>query len=284
MAKQDRGRLVGKVAVITGGTQGIGQGIVLRFLKEGASVVYCSRNAANNLENERLIAAIEDGSGRAKFTPADAGNRAQMIALVQEAVDLFGGVDIVVNNAQGIAPMRPVEQKPDGDYGMTLATGFYQSLWTSQAAFPHMKARRFGRIILMSSHWNIFGHPYSSDYNITKAANESLARSMAREWGRYGITVNCVIPAAASFVFEQHRLSDPEACAMIERSIPMRRMGDCENDIAPAIVGLCSERARFITGQTICVDGGTWATAPLSRHTPGTELHAGREQQATEPA
>lgn len=278
MARAD-GRLVGRTAVVTGGTQGIGQGIVMRFLKEGASVVYCSRHARNNAENQRLIAAIDGGAERAKFTPADAGNRQQMIALVEEAVERFGGIDIVVNNAQGIAPMRSAEEKPDTDYQMTLLTGFYQSLWTSQAAFPHMKANGFGRIILMSSHWSVFGQPYSSDYNITKGANESLTRSLAREWGRHGITVNCITPAAASFVYQQHKLDDPEACEMLERTIPMRRMGDCETDIAPAVVGLCSVRARFITGQTIFVDGGTWASAPLSRHQPGTDLHAGREQQ-----
>jgi NAD(P)-dependent dehydrogenase (short-subunit alcohol dehydrogenase family) len=273
-----QGRLNGKVAVVTGGTLGIGQGIVLRFLKEGASVAYCSRNPANNAENVALIAAIPGGPERAKFSVADAGRRDDMFALVAGAAALFGGVDIVINNAQGIAPGKPIEEKPDGDYSMSLITGFYQSLWASQAAFPHMRAKGSGRIILMSSHWSIYGHPYSSDYNSTKGANESLTRTMAHEWGRYGIAVNCVTPAANSVVFKEHRLRDAEGCERIARTIPMRHMGDCEREIAGAVLGLCSDNGRFITGQTICVDGGTWISPPLLHHTPGVDLHVGREQ------
>ncbi len=274
-----RERLSGKVAVVTGGTQGIGQGIVLRFLKEGASVVYCSRNPANDAENQKLISEIADGPERAHFVAADSGDRRQMHALVDEAAIRFGTVDIIIANAQGIAPGAAIEDKPDGDFAMTLATGFYHSLWLSQAALPHMQASGGGRIILMGSHWSIYGHPYSSDYNSTKGANESLTRSMASEWGRYGITVNCIVPAADSVVFKQHRLRDPEACRRIECTIPMQHMGDCETEIAVAALGLCSANGRFITGQMICVDGGAWIAPPLLDHKPGVDLHAGRGQK-----
>jgi len=275
-----QGRLNGKVAVVTGGTQGIGQGVVLRFLKEGASVVYCSRNPANNAENEALIADIPGGTGRALFVQANVGDKAQMIALIETAVERFGRIDIVVNNAQGIAPLKAIEEKPDEDYAMTLATGFYHSLWTGQAAFPHMKKQRWGRIINFSSHWNIWGQVFSSDYNITKAANEGLTRSMAHEWGQHGITVNCITPAGDSFAYKQYKKANPEVGKTIERTIPARHMGDCEIDIAGAILGLCSDNGRFITGQVFCVDGGTWAVAPLHEHEAGTDIHEGRAQAA----
>lgn len=277
---ETQGRLDGQVAVVTGGTQGIGQGVVLRFLKEGAAVVYCSRNPANNAENEELIAAIPGAAERALFVQADVGNKEQMQALVATAVERFGRIDIVVNNAQGIAPLKAIEEKPDGDYAMTLATGFYHSLWTSQAAFPHMKAQGHGRIIHFSSHWNMWGQVFSSDYNITKAANEGLTRSMAHEWGPYGITVNCIVPAGDSFAYKQYKKANPEVGKTIERTIPARRMGDCEIDIAGAILGLCSANGRYITGQVFCVDGATWAAIPLHEHETGTDIHEGRHQAA----
>lgn len=273
-----QGRLKGRVAVVTGGTQGIGQGVVLRFLKEGAAVVYCSRNPANNVENEQLIADIPGAAERALFVQADVGNKEQMRALVDTAVQRFGRLDIVVNNAQGIAPLAPIEEKPDADYAMTLQTGFYHSLWTSQAALPHMKAQGYGRIIHFSSHWNIWGQVYSSDYNITKSANESLTRSMANEWGRHGITVNCIVPAGDSYAYKVYKGMNPESTAEAERTMPMRRMGDCEVEIAGAILGLCSDNGRFITGQVFCVDGGIWANAPIQQHSAGTDIHAGRHQ------
>jgi len=274
-------RLEGKVAVVTGGTQGIGRGVVLRFLKEGAKVVYCSRNPKNNEEMVPLIAAVPNAAARAKYIQADVGVKEQIQGVVHAAAKLFGGVDIVINNAQGIAPLKPIEGKPDEDYAMTLATGFYHSLWTGQAALPYMKARGGGRIINCSSHWAQRGMTYSSDYNITKAANEALTRSMAQEWGRYNILVNCFVPAGDSFAYQQYKKQLPEVCAEIERMMPMRRLGDCELEIAGAILGLVSENGRYITGQTIFVDGGTWLVHNLeTEHSIGTDIHVGRHQDA----
>ncbi len=231
-------RLAGKTAIVTGGTKGIGQGVVLRFLKEGANVVYCSRNLENDFEN---------------------------------AARRFGRIDILVNNAQGIAPLRSILEKPDADYTMTLATGFYHSLWTIKAAVPHMRKAGGGRIINFSSHWNIWGQPFSSDYNITKSANEALTRNAAREFGPDNITVNCITPAGASYAYEVYKQMNPTATEETERTIPMRRMGDCERDIAGAILGLVSDNGRFVTGQVFCVDCGTWAAAPVQQHESGTD-------------
>ena len=276
------GRLNGKVAVVTGGTKGIGQGVVLRFLKEGASVVYCSRNAENNRENESLIAAIPGAAQRAQFVAADVGNKQQMEDLVNNAAARFGRLDIVVNNAQGIAPIHSIENKPDADYAMTLATGFYQSLWTTRAAVPHMRKVGGGRMIYFSSHWNIWGQPYSSDYNITKSANEALTRSAAREFGKDNITVNCITPAGDSWAYKSWADQNRDMADASVQQFPMRRMGDCEIDIAGALLGLVSDNGRFITGQVFCVDGGVWATAPLQMHEEGTDIHRGHSQSVTE--
>ncbi|MBV9995332.1 MAG: SDR family oxidoreductase [Caulobacteraceae bacterium] len=273
------GRLRGRVAVVTGGTKGIGQGVVLRFLKEGASVVYCSRNPSNNAENAALIEEL-GAAQRSQFVAADVGSKSDMQGLVAAAAERFGRVDILVNNAQGIAPLNPIQSKPDGDYSMTLATGFFHSLWTSQAALPHMQAQRYGRIIHMSSVWSLWGYRYGSDYAVTKGALESLTRSMANEWGKFGVTVNCVRPAGDSFAYKQFKAQDIRTAAESEAAIPMGRMGDCEVEIAGAILGLVSENGRFITGQVLNVDGGLWAVPPNHEPASDVDIHRGRAQAA----
>jgi len=272
-------RLRGKVAVVTGGTQGIGQGVVLRFLKEGASVVYCSRNPANNAENEALIADIPGARERAVFIPADVGNKQQIQGVVEEAAARFGRLDIVVNNAQGIAPLKPILEKPDEDYEMTLRTGFYHSKWTMQAAVPHiLKHGEGGRFINFSTHWALAGTRYSSDYNITKAANEILTRTAANEFGPSNITVNCIVPFGDSYAYKQYVAANPQVSRTPKFSVPMGHAGDCERDIAGAILGLVSANGRFITGQVFYVDGGLWLNRPFSDHSVGTDIHAGRHQ------
>jgi len=273
------GRLEGKIAVITGGTQGIGRGTVLRFLKEGAKVVYCSRNPKNNEEMLPMIDAIPGGRQKSLFIAADVGNKAQIQDVVHEAARRFGGVDILVNNAQGIAALKPLEAKPDEDYEMTLRTGFYYSKWTMETALPYMKARSGGRILNFSSHWALNGMLYSSDYNVTKAANEALTRSAANEWGKHNITVNCITPAGDSFAYRMYCSMNPGVDAAICAAIPMGRMGDCEIDIAGAMLGLVSDNGRFITGQTFMVDGGAWIAKPPNEHAVDTDIHAGRHQE-----
>jgi len=277
------GRLDGQVAVVTGGTQGIGRGIVLRFLKEGARVVYCSRNPQNDAQIRPLIEAIPEASARSRYITADVGIKTQVQGVVHEAVRNFGRVDIVVNNAQGIAPLKSMLDKPDSDYAMTLATGFYHSLWTMQAAVPYIvRQESGGRFINFSSHWALNGMLYSSDYNITKAANEALTRSAANEFGKYGITVNTITPAGDSYAYRVYADANPGVHEAICATIPMRRMGDCEVDIAGAVLGLVSRNGRFITGQNFYVDGGAWLARPPNDHAVDTDIHAGRHQNLKE--
>jgi NAD(P)-dependent dehydrogenase (short-subunit alcohol dehydrogenase family) len=187
-------------------------------------VVYCSRNPKNNEEMQPLLAAIPGGLPRAMYIAADVGVKEQIQGVVHAAAKRFGGVDILVNNAQGIAPLKPIASKPDADYAMTLATGFYHSLWTMQAALPYMQARGGGRMINFSSHWALNGMTYSSDYNITKAANEALTRSAANEWGKHNITVNCITPAGDSFAYRAYCSANEGIHEAICASIPMQRI------------------------------------------------------------
>jgi NAD(P)-dependent dehydrogenase (short-subunit alcohol dehydrogenase family) len=274
------GRLDGKVAMVTGGTQGIGRGIVLRFLKEGAKVVYCSRNPANNDEMQPLLAAIPGAADNSLYIQANVGIKEQVQGVIHTAAEKFGRIDIVVANAQGIAPLKPILEKPDEDYAMTLATGFYQSLWAMQAAVPYIqKQGTGGRFILFSSHWAQNGMLYSSDYNITKGANEILTRSAGNEFGQYGITVNCITPAGDSFAYRAYADANPGIHEAICSMIPAGYMGDCERDIAGVILGLCSRNGGFVTGQNFYVDGGAWLARPIAEHAAGTDIHTGRNQE-----
>ncbi len=273
------GRLDGKVAMITGGTQGIGRGLVLRFLKEGAKVLYCSRNPANNEEMLPLLAEIPGGTDNARFIQANVGIKEQVQGCIHSTVETFGRIDIVIPNAQGIAPLKPILEKPDEDYAMTLATGFYQSLWAMQAAVPYMRKQGSGgRFVLLSSAWAQMGERFSSDYNSTKGAIEILARSAANEFGPDNITVNSICPGADSFAFQAYASANPGLEKIICAQIPAGYMGDCERDIGNMVLGLCSRNGGFVTGQNFFVDGGTWASRLISEHAVGTDIHTGRHQ------
>jgi NAD(P)-dependent dehydrogenase (short-subunit alcohol dehydrogenase family) len=150
-------------------------------------------------------------------------------------------------------------------------------------ALPHLIASGDGRIITFSSHWNLFGQFFSSDYNTTKAAIESLTRSAAKEWGRYGITANCILPAGDSRAYKTYKNQSSDNLALAAKSDaarPMGRMGDCERDIAGAVLGLCSANGRAITGQVFGVDGGAWLSTSRQKHKSGTDIHAGHNQAA----
>jgi NAD(P)-dependent dehydrogenase (short-subunit alcohol dehydrogenase family) len=185
-----------------------------------------------------------------------------MFNLVDTGATRFGGIDILVNNAQSFTPFTPIMDAPDSHYQTHFGTGFYPCLWTSQAVFPHMKEKGRGCIIHISSSRALSGMRYSADYNANKAAHENLARTMANEWGKFGITVNCISPGAETPAYRGYKAEHPQAMAQLEAAIPMRRLADPEKDVAGAIIGLASDHARFITGQNFYVDGGIWAVAP----------------------
>src|SRR4051812_20461037 len=138
------GQLDNKVAVVTGGTQGIGRGIATCFAKAGAHVVLCSRSDKGVAET---LAAIEAAGATAVYVQADVGIKEQAQGVVRAAVERFGRIDVLVNNAQGTTPWVPLEEKSDSNFIDTMHSGFYSTLWTMQEAFPHMKAQGGGRIV-----------------------------------------------------------------------------------------------------------------------------------------
>jgi len=246
-------RLAGRAAIITGGADGIGLGMALRFTTEGAAVLIADFDEAKGPE---AVEALRSRGGRAEFVHCDVMHRNNVIAAVSACADHFGSVDILVNNAYRGQGLSRIEDKSDTVFEDGLAVCLYAAKWSMEAAFAHMKARSWGRIINFCSLNGVNAHMGSADYNVGKEALRAYTRSAAREWARFGICANIICPAAASSSFKAFEKMQPEVAAASAAANPMGRMGDPERDIGGVAVFLASEDARYLTGNTLFVDGG----------------------------
>jgi NAD(P)-dependent dehydrogenase (short-subunit alcohol dehydrogenase family) len=264
------GKLDGRVAVVTGAGRGIGRGIALCLAKEGAKVVVASRTQARVDEVvEEIMSAGQEAAG----ISVDVGDRAQVERMVAEAVDRFGGLDILVNNAQSWGlpgaqdvspPMWAVELFPEDEWDYMFQTGLKATLYGMQAAFPQLSKSGFGRVINFGSPGAQSGMPFQAAYSANKEAIRSLTRTTANEWGKYGITVNCISPAimteAGRGVIEAMSGGDPSAEAEMLKSaldrIPMGRIGEPERDAGALAAFIASDDASYLTGMTFMLDGG----------------------------
>ncbi len=243
------GTLAGKVAVVTGAGAGIGEGIARRFAAEGARVVVAEIDAAAGQAVARDIGGV--------FVGTDVANRSDVENAVQTALFEYGSIDIVVNNAWGGGKIGRVENKTDEQLAHGIAVGYYGPYWAMRAAFPHMKARGWGRVINMCSLNGVNAHMGTLEYNAAKEALRALTRTAAREWAPTGVTVNAICPAAKSQAFFQAIGQYPQLEAMADAANPMGRLGDPYDDIAPVAVFLASEGCRYLTGNSLFVDGGS---------------------------
>jgi NAD(P)-dependent dehydrogenase (short-subunit alcohol dehydrogenase family) len=246
------GRLSGKVAIVTGGGQGVGYGIAQVFAREGAKVLITGRTPD---KLEAAVADLKAAGGDAAWIAGTAGVRADAEAAVAKAVDLFGGLDILVNNAQTSKPGTMFEDTDDALFALTIESGLYGSFQHMQAAVPHMKAKG-GSIINFGSYEGIHGGVGFAAYAAAKEGIRGLSRTAARELGRYKIRVNVICPAALSPIAEQWVKDFPEDAEKVMNLISLGYLGDCADDIGPAALFLASDDSRYVTGQTINVDGG----------------------------
>jgi len=248
------GLLAGKIAIVTGGAKGLGYGISRAMAKEGATLLITGRDGA---ATEKVAAEIRAEFGtKAIGMSADMRDKAQVEAMVQRAVDEFGGLDTLVTNASQLSPNVLLEHKTDEMLADTLAMGVWGTWWAMRAAFPHMKARGGGTVVNFYSIDADTGAWLHSDYNINKMGLLGLTRSAAVEWGRFNIRVNAIAPTGMGQVFAQLVKDVPGFLDMATATNPLKRAGDPEADIGPVVVFLASDMSRFITGEMINVDGG----------------------------
>lgn len=241
--------LEGRVAIVTGAGDGIGAAVARRFAADGARVLVAELN------EETGRATADEIGGR--FVRTDAGDKAQVLAMVDTAVREWGSVDILVNNAWGGGDVGRVENKTDEMLARGLGVGFYGPFWAMRAAFPHMKERGWGRVINMCSLNGVNAHVGTLEYNTAKEALRTLTRTAAREWAPTGVVVNAICPGAKSAAFRRMMGEHPELEGQADATNPMGRIGDPDTDIAPVAAFLAGEGARYVTGNTLFVDGGS---------------------------
>ncbi len=241
--------LTGKTALVTGATGGIGGAIAEAFHAQGATVVLSGRQAD---KLEALKAKLGD---RAFVLPCDLANKEQVAKLVDEAVKLVGGrLDILVNNA-GLTRDNLLMVMKDEHWDEVIAVNLTSTFMLMRAASRHMMRSKsgYGRIINISSVSAIFGNPGQGNYAASKAGMIGMTKSLAREVAQRGITANCIAPGFIETPMTDV-LNDTQTAA-IKEAIPAKFFGKPE-DIAAAAVYLASAEARYMTGQTLNINGG----------------------------
>jgi NAD(P)-dependent dehydrogenase (short-subunit alcohol dehydrogenase family) len=245
--------LAGRVVVVTGATRGIGRGIARYLARRGVCLAVTGRKQQPLDELRSELAALgEEPVAR----PVNAADREGTFSLVEEASNRFGRIDGLVANAQTFRPVTPLADVTGADMDTLMETGPKGTLWSMQAVLPHMRERGWGRIVTMGSNGALLGSAGFGPYSASKEAIRGLTRVAAREWGQYGIVVNCVCPVSVA-----HRSppTEPERAAAFAATFadqPIGRDGDAETDIAPVVAFLLSDSCRYVTGQTVMADGG----------------------------
>jgi len=243
-------RLANKVAVVTGGSRGIGRGIVLKLSSEGARVVVNYR--ANSAAADEVVALVEGQGGEAISVQADVGQMAEAKRLIKAAVSAYGRLDILVNNAGTTRDMLIMLMKEE-DWDLVLNTNLKSAFNCCKVAARTMMKKRYGRIINITSVSGLAGQAGQTNYSASKAGLVGFTKALAKELGPRSITVNAVAPG---FVYTDLTADLPQEMRDLALEMtPLGRFGTPE-DMANAVVFLASDEASFITGQVLSVDGG----------------------------
>ena len=244
--------MAGKVALITGGTSGIGRATALAFAREGAKVVVTGRRPEEGAETVRLVT---QAGGEARFLRADVAKAAEVEAMVRGTVDAFGRLDYAFNNAGIDGTMAPMVEQTEENYAQVMDINV-RGLWLSmKAEIAQLLKQGGGAIVNNSSIAGLVGFPSGGIYVASKHAVIGLTKTAALEYARQGVRVNAVCPAAIQTDMLDRVFGSEEAKGQMAGMHPMGRIGRAE-EVATAVVWLCSEGASFVTGHALPVDGG----------------------------
>jgi len=255
-------KLEGKIAAITGGTAGLGRAIAEAFMAEGASVALFARNPEKGAKVAKELSP--DGS-RAVFIPGDVMNQSDVEGFVDQTVKAFGTLDILVNNAGGAGDLQPMVNLSDEAFDEAMKWNVYSTFYAARRALPTMLEKGDGRVINISSMEGKHGKPIFTAYTAAKHAVNGLTKSLAREVGEQGVTVNAICPGLV--VTDIIKNNGPETAkamgmefddmiTMFAQEAAIKRPNKAE-EIAAMAVLLASEAGAGITGAMLSVDGGT---------------------------
>ncbi|MCL4181820.1 MAG: SDR family oxidoreductase [Burkholderiaceae bacterium] len=244
-------RLAGRVAVVTGGAAGIGKEFSIALASQGAKVLVADiQDAAPTLER------IEAAGGTGIGMKVDVANEKDVGNMVERTLDAYGRLDILINNA-GVYPMQSFEQIGLDDWQKVLRVNLDGTFLCIKAALPQMKAQRYGRIVTITSTTFFMGVPHFAHYVSTKGGVIGLTRSLAAEVGEFGITMNCIAPGLTKTEGLEATPQLLQAWDMLVASQCIKRK-QTPADLVGPLLFFASDDSAFVTGQTLCVDGG-WA-------------------------
>ena len=246
-------RLKERVALVTGGGQGIGRGIVQRFAAEGAAVAINYVGSPDRAQE--TLAAVQAAGGQAIVVEADVSNVAQVYAMVDRVVERFGHLDVLVNNA-GIETHAPFWEVAEADFDRVIAVNLKGTFFATQAVVNHLrKAGKPGKIVNISSVHEDLPFPNFAAYCASKGGIRMLTRDLAVELAPLNITINAIAPGAIETPINRALLNDPKKLSDLLDHIPLRRLGKPE-DVAGLAAFLASSDADYVTGATYLIDGG----------------------------
>lgn len=241
--------LTGKIAIVTGASQGIGQQIAISLGKRGAKVACVARSADKLAET---VAAIKEAGGEADAFPCDVTSRESVEQLVDKVAEDWGKIDILVNNA-GVTRDNLLPRMTDEEWDTVINTNLRGMFLFSRAASKYMMRARYGRIINISSVSGIMGNPGQTNYSASKAGMIGFTRSLSRELAGRKVTINAICPGFIES--DMTKALGPAVEDEVKKRIPAKRMGKPE-EIADAVLFLSSDHAAYVTGQVLTVDGG----------------------------
>jgi NAD(P)-dependent dehydrogenase (short-subunit alcohol dehydrogenase family) len=249
-------RFQSKVALVTGGTSGMGEATAIRLAAEGAKVVCVGRNSERG---QAVVDRIKRSGGEALFVAADVGQRSLVESAVKKCVETFGGIDVLFNNAGNVGPLKEIAEMTEEEWDEVLDVNLKSMFLFSKYALPYLRKSK-GTIVNTSSELGLIGAPKYTAYCASKGGVVLFTRALALECAPWQVRVNCVSPGFTATRMSEWELShapDKEAArkSAIE-NVPLGRMAT-PDEIANAVAFLASDEAKYITGAILSIDGGT---------------------------